>query len=154
MGRFVVDKQRSHLTIAGSSSVHPIHLESRALEGEIDFADGVGTGRLVIPVNSLRSGQLLQDLELRRQINARRHPTISADVTRLTPDRAEGNVTFFGTTVAASGPLRVEQTDDELHITGEATFDVTAFGFRPPNILGVRVHNEVTATIEVVAVRQ
>lgn len=149
-----VDGKRSSLAIRGTSSVHPIHIRSRALEGEFTFVDGVGSGRLVVPTKSLRGDTPLHDIELRRNIPPRRYPSIEAVVRRLTSTDADGDITFFGSTVAASGPLTVSEGDDELVITGEANFDVRDFGFEPPNILGVKVHPEITVRVEVVAVRQ
>ncbi len=153
-GTFAVDAKRSSIEVLATSSVHPIHIRGREPEGEFSFRDGVGTGRLVIPVKTLRGDTPLHDFELRRQIQARRFPTVEAAVTRLTDGEAEGEITFFGHTQAARGPITVVERDDELGITGEAAFDVRTFGFEPPNVLGVKVHPEITVRVEVVAVRQ
>jgi hypothetical protein len=153
-GTFAIDPQRSTLEIRGTSSVHPIHIRARALAGELVFTDGVATGRLVIPAKSLRGDSPLHDFELRRQIQVRRYPTIEATVQRLTLDEAEGEITFFGATNDARGPVSVTVDGDELHIVGESTFDVRAFGFEPPNVLGVKVHPEVNVHVDIVGVRQ
>jgi len=137
------------LEIRGTSSVHAIHIRSRALEGELTFADGVGTGKLIVPTKSLHGDTPLHDIELRRKIPPRRFPAIEATVTRLTTTEAAGEIAFFGATQAASGPITVEEVDDELVITGEANFDVRDFGFQPPNILGVRVHPEIVVHVEI-----
>jgi hypothetical protein len=150
----MIDGRRSSLEIDASSTVHAIHIRSRSLEGNISFADGVGSGRLVIPVKSLHGDTPLHDLELRRRIPPRRYPTIEATVRKLTIDSAEGDIAFFGTTKAASGPLSVSEGDAELVITGETTFDVRDFGFDPPNILGMKVHSEITVRVDLVAVKQ
>ena len=154
-GRFRIDPKRSTVLIRSTSTVHPITIRSVAPEGEVTFDDGVGTGALVIPVKTLRTGQALQDLELRRQIQARRFPTITATLRALQPGgEAEGDISFFGNTQPARGALALGDRGDEITIEGEATFDVRDFGFQPPNILGVRVHPEVTVRVELVAVRQ
>jgi hypothetical protein len=153
-GSYTIDGRRSILEIRGTSSVHPIHIRSRSLEGELTFTDGVGTGRLVIPTKTLRGDTPLHDIELRRQLHVRRFPTIEAVVRRLTTSEAEGDITFLGNTQAASGPVTVEEDDDELVITGDAAFDVRAFGLAPPNVLGVKVHPEIDVHIDLVFVRQ
>jgi hypothetical protein len=134
--------------------VHPLHIRSRELDGEFAFSDSVGSGSLVIPVRSLHGDTPLHGIQLRRVINARRYPTVEATVRRLTGADAEGDITFFGATVAAQGPIVIEAGDDDILITGEASFDVRDFGLDPPNVLGVKVHPEITVRIEVVAVRQ
>ena len=152
---YTIDPKRSTVLIRGSSSVHPLEIRSVAPEGQMSFDGGAATGSLVIPVKSLRTGQPLQDLELRRQLQARRYSTIEATLRRLGPDGdAEGDITFFGSTQPATGTLTVAERDDELTIGGEATFDVRAFGFQPPNVLGVRVHPEVTVRVDLVAVKR
>ena len=148
MPRYVIDPKRSTVWFEATSSVHPIHIRSDKPEGEFSLDDG--TGRLVIPVGSLRSGQLVQDLELRRQIQARRYPTIEATLRTLDGATASGDITFMGQTVAASGALTITRGDNEITITGESQFDVTDFGFNPPNILGMKVHPTVTVRIELV----
>jgi polyisoprenoid-binding protein YceI len=154
-GTYTIDPKRSTVFVSGTSSVHPIEIRSVAPEGELAFDDGVGAGSLVVPVKSLRTGQPFQDLELRRQIQARRFPAITATLRALQPDgTAVGDISFFGNTQAAAGQLTVADIDDDLTIAGEATFDVRSFGFEPPNILGVRVHPEVTVRVDLVAVRQ
>lgn len=149
MPRYVIDPKRSTVWFEASSSVHPIHIRSDKPEGELNL--DAGTGRLVIPVGSLRSGQLMQDVELRRRIQARRYPTIEATLRTFDGTSASGDITFMGNTQPASGTLTVTQADDDVTIAGEAQFDVTDFGFNPPNILGVKIHPQVTVRIELVA---
>src|SRR5204862_503210 len=83
--RLRLDPERSAVLIDATSSVHPIRTRTEGLEGSIEFdvhTDGrinVGagmTGELSLPVERLRSGNPLEDRELRRRIAARRFPTI------------------------------------------------------------------------------
>jgi hypothetical protein len=157
-GAFTIDPKRSTVLMRASSSVHPIEIRSNAPQGTLTATPEGVTGALVIPVGTLQSGQLVQDLELRRRIQARKYKTIEAAVRSLQPTgndtyEARGDVTFFGTTLAAKGVLTIAARDGELAITGEALFDVTEFGFDPPNILGMKVHPEVTVSIDVIATR-
>jgi YceI-like domain len=158
-GAFVIEPRRSTVLIRATSSVHPIEIRSRAPEGELTLTEDGGSGSLVVPVRTLRSGTPLQDIELRRQIQARRFKTIEATLRTLRREgdgddfAADGDITFFGTTQPARGRLRITG-DAELRIVGEATFDVTAFGFTPPNILGVRVHDEIAVHVDLVAIRR
>ena len=108
-------------------------------------------------MKTLRTGQPLQDLELRRRIQARRYPTIEATLQQVRSadgDRFEvsGDVTFMGVTNAMDGTLTITRIDDAIAISGESIFDVTEFGFEPPNILGIKVAPHVTVRIDLVAV--
>jgi polyisoprenoid-binding protein YceI len=131
--------------------VHAISIRSEEPAGDVSLESGRGT--LVIPVGSLRTGQLLQDLELRRQLQARRHPTIDAVLHTLARNddgtySASGDITFMGVTASADGMVTITEVDDGLTIAGEAVIDVTAFEFTPPNVLGLKVDPHVTVRID------
>jgi polyisoprenoid-binding protein YceI len=121
---------------------------------------GLGTGRLEVPVRSLRSGNPLEDAELQRRVDARRFPTILGEVRSATSlegqegmFRVEGDLTFHGVTEAITGELRITPDGDRLRIDGEHVFDVRQFGIKPPRILMLRVEPEVRVTLSLVAER-
>ena len=159
-GTFAFDRTRSTVSIRGSSSVHPIEIRSRDLEGELRITDSerepAVVGSLIIPTKSLRTGQPLQDFELRRQIQARRYPAIEATLRRVQSVEGDtfavsGDITFMGATQPTDGTLTITAVNGEVAITGEATFDVREFGFQPPNILGMKVDPLVTVQIDLVS---
>ena len=165
MARYRIVPERSLVTIDASSSVHPIHTRTDGLEGfvELTFTDGrvdagaASRGRLSLPVDRLRSGNPLEDRELRRRIDARRFPTIDGELTDLEPIDGDqylvsGDLTFRGVTQAYQAPMTISAVDERtVHLTGEATFDVRDFGMEPPRILMLRVHPEVEVRVEIVA---
>lgn len=158
-GRATIDPARSRVWFRGRSTVHPIEIRAERPEGWVRFDesdDEAPVGSLVITVASLRTGQVVQEIELRRQLRARRHPTIDAavrSVHRRSDGRfdVEGDITFLGTTRPAAGTVAVEHDGRGLRITGDATFDVRDFGFVPPRVLGLRVEPEVAVAVELVA---
>src|SRR5438067_1058506 len=153
--------RRWHPTIDARSSVHPIHTRTSGLEGFVDLSvsgDGasVGTapaGHLSLPVVRLRSGNPLEDRELRRRIDARRFPTIDGELTAMrfvSDDRylVAGQVTFRGETRACEEEMTVTVLDeDTMRFAGRATFDVRDFGMEPPRILMLRVYPEVDVSV-------
>lgn len=65
----------------------------------------------------------------------------------------EGEVTFRGVTRAYEGLVAIDVgPGGEINVRGAAVFDVRDFGMEPPRILMLRVHPEVTVSIDVVAV--
>ena len=156
-GTYTIDPRRSRVVIHATSSVHPIEIRSNSPEGDITITADGGSGSLVIPVTTLRGDSPLHEIELRRQIQARRFKSIEATLRDLQHDgdgfSAQGDITFFGNTHSATGRLAIDGAGDEISITGEARFDVTVFGFNPPNILGMKVHDEITVQIDLVATR-
>ena len=156
MTRFIIDPERSTVSITGSSSVHPIHATAAGLQGwcEINTTkSGVGakpsvSGEVRIAVDLLKSGNSLVDAETRRRIDARRYPEIVGRVTsseRLDGNRLglTGEIEFKGEVVGVSGELEVEFHDGELILTGAQRFDVRDWGLQPPKIALLRVHPEV-----------
>jgi len=164
--RYRFDPDRSTVSIEASSSVHPIHSRTSGVEGfvDVDVVDGRvtipsdGAGFVSLPVERLSSGNPLEDRELRRRIDARRHPTIEGQVTSTAPGadghvHVRGDVTFRGVTCPHEGDITFTVDDDgTLHLHGSTTFDVRDFGMEPPRILLLRVHPEVTVTLDAVAV--
>ena len=168
MPRFRIVPERSHVTIDARSSVHPIHSRTDGLQGyiELTVADGrvdsapALAGHLSLPVDRLRSGNPLEDRELRRRIDARRFPSIEGELTGIrlvTDDRylVAGDVTFRGVTRACEEEMTVDVLDEStLQLAGRATFDVRDFGMEPPRILMLRVYPEVEVSVEIVAERE
>ena len=149
------------VVINASSSVHPIHSRSEGIAGVVEIDDGTLWGDVSLDVSRLRSGNPLEDRELRRRIDARRHPTIDGRVTAASPAtesgrfRVTGDITFRGVTRSHEDELVVTVLDDNtVKVEGTTTFDVRDFGMEPPRILTLRVHPEVTVTLEAVAERE
>jgi hypothetical protein len=156
---------RSAVSIAARSNVHPIHTQTTGLEGELRLelgGDGLNTtvdpsGWLELAVDLLRSGNLLQDRELKRRIDARRYPTIRGDIKGMAADGAPGrlivtgDVTFRGVTKTHEGEVTMAADGRTVRFAGTATFDVRDFGMDPPKILMLRVEPEVEVSIDVLA---
>src|SRR5262249_6930077 len=153
--------------IDARSSVHPINTRTDGLEGFVECAlDPSGAldltappaARLSLRVERLRSGNPLEDRELRRRIDAKRYPTIDgvlrdaqapADAGRYL---VAGDVTFRGVTLAYEHPMAFTRLDEStLQITGDAPFDVRDFGMEPPRILMLRVEPVVHVRVEIIA---
>jgi polyisoprenoid-binding protein YceI len=152
--------------IDARSNVHPIHTEARGLDGWVEFEFGDGAikldqtprGHLEFPVELLKSGNPLEDRELRRRIDARRHPSILGDLKALKPSGApshyevEGELTFRGVSHTYQGEMTIEVLDDNtVRLAGEATFDIRDFGMEPPRILMLKVQPDVTVRVEIIA---
>ena len=169
MVKFQVVPERSQLSLAGKSSLHPIHTSTNKIEGYLEaevLADGrldlsvAPTGRFEIPVESMKAGNDLYDLEMQRRLDIRRYPNIVAEllgmseVNRMGHYQASGNLTFHGITRRFEGELTVKQLDDHtLEVSGERTFDVRDFNVTPPKLLMLKVYPEVQVSLKVMAKR-
>jgi len=167
VARFDIDPDRSEVWIEGRSTLHPIHSHTSGLEGYIETnvrADGQldltsdAAAHLSLPVDRLRSGNALEERELKRRILASRFPTIDGDLTDLAAtaenDRylVTGTVTFRGESCAFTHEMDISRVDaSTMRLSGEATFDVRDFGMEPPKILLLRVEPDVTVRVEIVA---
>ncbi len=173
-----IDPARSRATVDATSSVHPIHSETDGLTGWLELqVNDAGRPNLrsrkgaeiSLEVERLRSGNPLEDRELRRRSDAERHPTITGVMRSMRSAGAhaeavgsaaggstflvEGEVTFRGVTRAYEGLVAIDVgPGGEINVRGAAVFDVRDFGMEPPRILMLRVHPEVTVSIDVVAV--
>jgi polyisoprenoid-binding protein YceI len=170
MARFRIVPERSRVWIDARSSLHPIHSETDGLEGWLDLAVQRGgrvdptvptAGHLELPVDRLRSGNPLEDRELRRRIDARRFPTITGDLTVMKESDVDGrylvggDLTFRGVTRSHQDQMALEPLDERtIRLGGQSTFDIRDFGMEPPRILMLRVEPEVAVRVEIVAEKE
>ena len=166
MGRYRIVPERSWVQIRARSSLHPIDTRTDGLEGHLDLEllgagrVNVGSqprGKLSLRVERLSSGNPLEDREMRRRIDARRHPTIEGELTGLEETgtgryRVRGDLTFRGVTRTYEEEMTLVAPDGHsIELEGEATFDIRDFGMKPPRILMLKVEPEVRVTAHVVA---
>ena len=170
MARYRIVPDRSRVIIDARSSLHPIHTETDGLEGwlELEVEPGgrvdlsaAAAGHLQLAVSRLRSGNPLEDRELRRRIDARRYPVIAGDLAVMKDGDADGSylvggdLTFRGVTRRYEDRMHVEALDQgALRLSGQATFDVREFGMEPPRILMFKVEPNVAVRVDIVAERQ
>jgi polyisoprenoid-binding protein YceI len=166
VARYRIDPDRSRVAIDATSSLHPIHTETNGLEGWVELdvdggglvaCDGASAAHLELPVERLRSGNAMEDRELRRRIDARRFPTISGDLTTIQAIgqdgryRVRGDITFKGVTRPSEDEMSVAVDGDVIRLQGASVFDIREFGMEPPRILMLKVAPNVTVTVDIVA---
>jgi len=169
VARFTIVPDRSTVWIDASSSLHPIHTRTDGLEGYVELEPGTHgqvdltvkpKGHLSLPVERLRSGNILEERELRRRIDARHFPSIDGELTDMQPTDHEGRyvvrgaVTFRGVTKEHEDEMFISFDDDTVTLVGTSSFDVREFGMHPPRILLVSVEPEVTVRVEIVGRRR
>jgi YceI-like protein len=167
--RYRIVPTRSRVWIEAHSNVHPIRTEATGLNGWLDLDIGDGTinvdqpllGHLEFPVDNLKSGNALEDREMRRRIDVRRYPTIVGDLKSMKqtdePSRyiVGGDLTFRGTSRSYEDEMTVELPNEGTVImAGESVFDIRDFGMDAPRILMLKVQPEVTVRIEIVAEKE
>src|SRR5512140_2107836 len=110
--RFNVVPEESRLFVEARSTLHPIHGEAEGLTGRAEASVAGGRfdlskppkGRLELPVTAFRSGNALRDFEMARRIEARKYPTITAELRSAAARngsgtyRLEADLTFHGLT--------------------------------------------------------
>ncbi len=164
MATFRIDPDRSRVWIEARSSMHPIHGEAEGLEGSIEAEVAEGRINLTrepriqieLPVEKLRSGKKLEDVEMMRRIDARRYPRITGETTEVKENNGRyhirGDLTFHGVTRQVEGEVTISAPDERsLVIEGEQIFDIRDFGVEPPKILMLKVHPDVRVRVKVVA---
>jgi polyisoprenoid-binding protein YceI len=148
--------------------LHPINTETRGItgwfeaggraDGSLDL-DAPISGELEVAVAKLTSGNQLYDHELRRRIDARRHPTIGGRVTGIVADGSHprysvaGDITFHGKTRSFEHVMEIQIGEDDVTLTGDYVFDIREFGMTPPSMLMIRVYPEITVRVELYGTR-
>lgn len=156
MARYDILPKRSKVWIHARSTLHAIDTSTDGIEGWID--PELPGGHLELAVEKLRSGNPLEDRELKRRVDARRFPTIEGNLTSMEETDesgvylVRGDLTFLGVTRSYEHTMTLS-TDDETtaRVEGESTFDVRDFGLQPPRLLMLKVEPEVRVRVEIVA---
>jgi YceI-like domain len=162
--RFNFDATRSCVWVDARSNLHPIHTETRGLEGWVDVVplpDGSldlsipVVGELVLSVERLTSGNALYDREMKRRIDARKFPTITGKITRVGATNASdiysvsGDLSFHGHTRSFEQDMTIEVREHSvIELKGDYVFDIREFDMKPPSMLMLKVYPEVAVRIE------
>jgi polyisoprenoid-binding protein YceI len=151
----------SKVAIHANSSVHPIHGDIPVRgEATVDVSAGTldagstASGFIEADVESLKSGNKLEDFELRRRLEAKKYPTMRYDVRGVNggSDRYEvtGTLTFHGVSREFVEECTARLDGDALHVEAEHTFDIREFDVKPPKLGPLQVHPEVTISLHLV----
>jgi polyisoprenoid-binding protein YceI len=169
VAQFRVNTSRSTVRVGLRVNLHPSHIDANALSGVIDCeVDDQGKPRLdqpysaevSLPVDAIKSGNGLQDREMRRRFDAGRYPTITARVTKgeaLEGDghyRAIAQLTLHGQTREITGEIQLHVDGTTMTIDGQQVINVKDFGIDPPRLIILKVEPDVDLTVHIVAERQ
>ncbi|MDQ6825528.1 MAG: YceI family protein [Candidatus Eremiobacteraeota bacterium] len=148
----------------GKSSVHPIHAKATGVTGffEAEIKDGAIAAdpppamRFTVPVANIKSGNDMEDNEMRRLIGGPRYPNISAELKSLKSlgqnrYTMQGEITVRGQSRTYEGEVTCVADAPQLTLDGQRVFDMRDFGIQPPQILFLKVYPEVTVRLHLVA---
>jgi hypothetical protein len=168
--RYSLDPIRSCVWVDARSSLLPIKTQTRGLRGWVDVAllpDGavdLGVpvqGRLEISVDRFSSGNHLYDRELKRRIDARKHPLIIGQITGVRGAaiegryRVAGDLSFHGETRVFEHEMTiVVEGESTIELKGDRVFDIREFGMKPPSMLMLKVYPEVAVRVELYGSRE
>jgi polyisoprenoid-binding protein YceI len=165
VARFKVDPGQSVVSTEVRANLHGSEVVARGLRGFIEgelLPDGfpdLGAphrARLKLPVTALKSGNRLQDIEMERRMDVRRHPAIDVAVKQVKRAargryRAKVDVSVKGATRAIEGDLSIKSHPDRVEVDGEHVFDMRDFGISPPRLFLLKVEPEVRVRVHIVA---
>jgi polyisoprenoid-binding protein YceI len=166
MTRYRILAGRSKVETEMTSNVHPIHATAAELSGVIEGELGPDgrpdfesphRARFLIPVESLKSGNRLQDAEMQRRMDARGHPNIEVTVSRAWREdgdgrsRAKFEVEAHGRARPYEGEFTFALDGKRVIVEGEHAFDMRDFGVDPPRFLTLKVDPEVKVTLRIEA---
>lgn len=145
----------STVEIHAKSSVHPIHGETHAVRGEVSgevrdgqiLLDPPPAGYVECSVDALKSGNKLEDFEMRRRIEAKKYPTIRFDLREASGGPEEFKLrcalTFHGVTKEFEEICSARLENDVLYVEGEHTFNIEEYGVVAPKIMNLKVYPDV-----------
>lgn len=118
-------------------------------------------GKLEVDVDSIKTGNMLYDRELERQLEVRKYPRIRGEIVEVTELEAghsykvRGKLSVHGVTKPVEGEVKLRVLDDgSFEAEGEQTFDIRDFGLTPPRILMLKVYPDVKVRAHIVGQKQ
>ena len=118
-------------------------------------------GKLEVDVDGIKTGNMLYDRELERQLEVRKYPRIRGEILEVTELEAghrykvRGNLSVHGVTKPVEGEVKLRVLDDgSFEAEGEQTFDIRDFGLNPPRILMLKVYPDVKVRAHIVGQKQ
>jgi len=169
MAQFRVNTSKSSVKVGLRVNLHPSHIDANSLSGVIECeVDDQGRPRLdqpysaelSLPVDAIKSGNGIQDREMRRRFDVGSYPSITARVTHgeaLDGDgryRAAAQLTMHGQTREISGEVQLNVDGTSMTIDGQQVINVKDFGIDPPRLIILKVEPEVDLRVHIVAERQ
>ena len=167
--RYAIVPDRSTVWIAARSNVHPIESSTSGLQGfvELDLEPtgavdpaSAPVGRLSLDVERLKSGNRLEDREMQKRVDAKRHPRIEGVLDAVVADgkadsyRVSGDVTFRGVSRHHEDLMEISVVDERtIRLAGQSRFDIRDFGMDPPKVLMLKVEPVVDVRVEIFAVK-
>jgi polyisoprenoid-binding protein YceI len=167
--RFAVNTAQSTVKVGLRVNLHPSHIEANALSGYIECeVDDQGKPRLdqpyraelTLPVEAIKSGNGIQDREMRRRFDTSRYPAISAVVTHGEALEGEGRyrataqLTMHGVTKDITGDLTLGVDGTTLTVDGQQVINIKDFGIDPPRLIILKVEPDVDLQVHIVATLQ
>ncbi len=167
--RFKVNTAQSTVKVALRVNLHPSHIDANALSGVIECQvdrqgrprlDRPYSAKLTLPVDAIKSGNGIQDREMRRRIDASHFPTITAAVTHgeaLDVDgryRATARLTMHGQTRDITGDVQLGVKGRTMTVDGRQVINVKDFGIDPPRLIILKVEPDVDLQVHIVAEQQ
>jgi hypothetical protein len=166
--RFEVVSANSSLTFFATSPTQSAYGKTAELIGYIDaawHADGT-LGQEPKPkmhvefkVETLRTGNDLQDREMWKLIDSKRFPKVAGDLGEFSPSSVRGRytgagqITLAGLTRRYESEFRLERNGKNVTLDGQLNVDVRDFGLKPMKLLVLSVAPLVRVRLRLVAVR-
>ncbi|MCA0269981.1 MAG: YceI family protein [Bacteroidetes bacterium] len=160
-----MDSRRSTLAYAAHHPTHDWRATSRSVTGTVAFDPATPSGASVtmrVPVESFDSGNDSRDDHMIDAVKGDDFPTIVFTSSRVVPTawtrsadgwsgvwQVTGGMQFAGRTVEMTLPVRVAVRGTSFSATSQFPISITAFGIRPPSLLGLAMRDnvEITATL-------
>jgi polyisoprenoid-binding protein YceI len=169
MLRFRVNTAQSTVKVGLRVNLHPSHINANSLSGVIECdVDEQGKPRLdrpysaelTLPVDAIKSGNGIQDREMRRRFDVSRYPAITATVTHGEALEGEGRyravaqLTMHGQTREIKGDVQLGVKGTTMTIDGQQVINVKDFGINPPRLIILKVESDVDLQVHIVAERE
>jgi polyisoprenoid-binding protein YceI len=166
--RYDVSSADSALVVLARSTLHDVRASTTALGGFVVASwsqdDTLATSpppsmHVEFPLDSVLSGNAMQDREMLKVADARRFPKVAADLRSIElvalPGRykATGDITLAGRSRSYGGEFTIARAGESVTVEGEIGLDIRDFGLKPPSLLILKVDPILRLRLRLVARR-
>lgn len=144
---FKTDAKTSKIEIDGTSNIHDWTINAERFQANLSVQKedskilNIQSLELKLVAASLKSGKSGMDKNTYKALNTDKYPNITfqlsekAAIKTNTTAVLKGVLKISGKTQHVTIPVKVEEKDDKIHLTGNHEIDMTAYGIEPPTAM-------------------
>ncbi|TQD39800.1 YceI family protein [Haloflavibacter putidus] len=158
---FIADAANSKLSVTGTSTLHDWECVAETFTGKVEATiensniKSINNFHFKLKAKSLKSGKSGMDKKMYDALEEEDYPVISFKGNQVKIDGNQavfiGEMSIAGNSRSISAPVKINYTNNKIHLVGKVGFELTSFNIDPPKAMfgTITTGNEVVIHYEI-----